>query len=246
MEAQKGGRLVDSNFDGIVLTLFGIDIELQQSILNWLLLCILFAIFFIWAGKKFEKADVRKAPSGILLITEMITGLCTNIIGDNLKSKTKRYLPFMGTLIMMMAVSNLLGLVGLQPPTSNLSFNITLALMMFFLIQYNGIKKGGLTARLKELTEPMWLLTPLNVIGELALPISLSMRLFGNILAGSIIMLLVYTVMQSMFPAGALIYLATPFLHAYFDVFSGLIQTYIFFTLASFFLSEQVLEEDEM
>lgn len=236
---------MDSNFDGILLTLFGVKIELQQSILNWLGLCILFAIFFIWAGKKFEKADVRKAPSGILLITEMITGLCNNIIGDNLKEHTKRYLPFMGTLIMMMAVSNLLGLVGLQPPTSNLSFNITLALMMFFLIQYNGIKKGGLGARLKELTEPMWLLTPLNVIGELALPISLSMRLFGNILAGSIIMLLVYTVLKSVFPFTALLYVATPFLHAYFDIFSGLIQTYIFFTLASFFLSEQVIEEDE-
>lgn len=235
---------MDNNFDGILITLFGVDIELQQSILNWLALCLIFAIFFIWAGKKFEKADVRKAPHGILLITEMITGLCTNIIGDNLKNKTNRYLPFMGTLIMMMAVSNLLGLLGLQPPTSNLSFNITLALMMFFLIQYNGIKKGGLGARLKELTEPMWLLTPLNVIGELALPISLSMRLFGNILAGSIIMLLFYTLMQSLFPLGVLGYIVTPFLHAYFDIFSGLIQTYIFFTLASFFLSEQVVEEE--
>lgn len=236
---------MDNNFDGILITLFGVDIELQQSILNWLALCLIFAIFFIWAGKKFEKADVRKAPRGILLITEMIAGLCTNIIGDNLKNKTNRYLPFMGTLIMMMAVSNLLGLLGLQPPTSNLSFNITLALMMFFLIQYNGIKKGGLGARLKELTEPMWLLTPLNVIGELALPISLSMRLFGNILAGSIIMLLFYTLMQSLFPLGVLGYIVTPFLHAYFDIFSGLIQTYIFFTLASFFLSEQVVEEEE-
>ena len=213
---------MDDKFDGIVLTLFGHNIEFQQSIINWLILCVLFSIFFIWAGKK----------------------LCTNIIGDNLKHETKHYLSFLGTLTMMMAVSNLLGLLGLQPPTSNLSFNVTLALMMFLTIQYNGIKKGGLGARLKELTEPMWLLTPLNVIGELALPISLSMRLFGNILAGSIIMLLVYTMMRSFLPFGVLGYIATPFLHAYFDVFSGLIQTYIFFTLASFFLSEQVAPEE--
>ncbi len=236
---------MERTFDGILITVFGTTIELQQSILNWLILCVIFTIFFIVAGKKFEKADVRKAPDGILLLTEMITGLCTNIIGDNLKEKTRRYLPFMGTLIMMMAVSNLLGLIGLQPPTSNLSFNVTLALLMFFLIQYNGIKKGGLGARLKELTEPMWLLTPLNVIGELALPISLSMRLFGNILAGSIIMLLVYTMLKALLPFGILIYIATPFLHAYFDIFSGMIQTYIFFTLASFFLSEQVVSETE-
>lgn len=236
---------MESTFDGILITVFGQTIELQQSILNWLILCVIFTIFFIFAGKRFEQADVRKAPTGILLLTEMITDLCSNIIGDNLKEKTRRYLPFMGTLIMMMAVSNLLGLLGLQPPTSNLSFNVTLALMMFFLIQYNGIKKGGLGARLKELSEPMWLLTPLNVIGELALPISLSMRLFGNILAGSIIMLLVYTMLKALLPIGVLIYIVTPFLHAYFDIFSGLIQTYIFFTLASFFLSEQVVSETE-
>ena len=143
---------------------------------------------------------------------------------------------------MMMAMSNLLGLLGLQPPTSNLSVNVTLALMMFLLIQYNGIRKGGLLARMKELTEPMFFLTPLNIIGELALPISLSLRLFGNILAGSIIMALVYYMMTSFMPFGALGYLFTPLLHAYFDIFSGLIQTYIFFTLASFFLSEQVCE----
>ena len=97
---------MDDKFDGIVLTLFGHNIEFQQSIINWLILCVLFSIFFIWAGKKFEKADVRKAPSGILLITEMITGLCTNIIGDNLKHETKHYLSFLGTLTMMMAVLN--------------------------------------------------------------------------------------------------------------------------------------------
>ena len=91
----------------------------------------------------------------------------------------------------------------------------------------------------------MVLLTPLNVIGEFALPISLSMRLFGNILAGSIIMLLVYTVMKSLSWAGIFGYIAAPLLHCYFDIFSGLIQTYIFFTLASFFLSQQVVDEED-
>lgn len=236
---------MSESFDGIVVTIFGIEIPIQQSVMNWLILCMIFAIFFIIMGKRFEKADVRKAPKGILLISEMIAGLCQTIIGENLKDKTKVYLPFFGTLIMLMATSNLLGLLGLQPPTSNLSVNITLAVMMFLLIQYHGIKKGGLKARLKELTEPMWLLTPLNVIGEFALPISLSMRLFGNILAGSIITLLVYTAMESFAPLGYLGYIVTPFLHMYFDIFSGLIQTYIFFTLASFFLSQQVVEDED-
>ena len=172
---------MEGSFDGIIIMIFGYRLELQQSIINWLLLCIIFCGFFYWAGKQFEKADVRKAPSGILLLTEMVCDLCQNILKDNLKEKTRHYLPLLGTLVMMMACSNLLGLLGLQPPTSNLSVNIALALMMFFMIQYNGIRKGGVWNRIKELAEPMWIMMPLNIVGELALPVSLSMRLFGNI-----------------------------------------------------------------
>lgn len=233
------------HLDGIILTLFGYDIEIQAAVLNWLILGFILCIVFMFLGKRFAHADASKAPKGIMLVVEMIAGLCRNIVGDNLKDKTNHYLPFFGTLIIMMAVSNLLGLIGLQPPTSNLSVNITLAVMMFLLIQYNGMRKAGIMNRLKELTEPMVLLTPLNVIGEFALPISLSMRLFGNILAGSIIMLLVYTVMKSLSWAGVLGYVVAPLLHCYFDIFSGLIQTYIFFTLASFFLSQQVVDEED-
>ena len=236
---------MENNFDGIILTINGYDLELQQSVINWLILCALFAFLFIWAGKKFETADVRKAPSGILLVTEMIVDVCKNILGDNLQENTRRFLPFLGTLIMLMSVSNLLGLLGLQPPTSNVSVNIALAGMMFLMIQYNAIKKAGFKARIKELAEPLWVMTPLNIIGEFALPISLSMRLFGNILAGSIIMMLVYTVFKLFLPFTVLMYIITPFLHMYFDIFSGFLQTYIFFTLSSFFLSEQVCETEE-
>lgn len=236
---------MENNFDGILLTINGYDLELQQSVINWLILCALFAFLFIWAGKKFETADVRKAPSGILLVTEMIVDVCKNILGDNLQENTRRFLPFLGTLIMLMSVSNLLGLLGLQPPTSNVSVNIALAVMMFLMIQYNAIKKAGFKARIKELAEPLWVMTPLNIIGEFALPISLSMRLFGNILAGSIIMMLVYTVFKLFLPFTVLMYIITPFLHMYFDIFSGFLQTYIFFTLSSFFLSEQVCETEE-
>lgn len=236
---------MENNFDGIILTINGYDLEFQQSVINWLILCVLFAIFFVWAGKQFERADVRKAPTGILLICEIVVDLCKSIIGDNLKENTKRFMPFLGTLIMLMSVSNLLGLLGLQPPTSNVSVNISLAVMMFLMIQYNAIKKAGLMARIKELAQPFWVMTPLNIIGEFALPVSLSMRLFGNILAGTIIMMLVYTVFKVLMPYGPLLYVVIPFLHLYFDVFSGLLQTYIFFTLTSFFLSEQVCEEEE-
>ncbi|WP_430641166.1 F0F1 ATP synthase subunit A [Copranaerobaculum intestinale] len=233
------------NFDGLLIHIGGMDIQLHTSIINWLMIGLVLCLFFIIVGKKFETADERKAPKGILLIAEMIVGLCKSIIGDNLKESTRHYIPFFGTLIMMMAVSNLLGLLGLQPPTSNLSVNVTLALMMFLLIQFTNVKENGLVNRLKQWLDPFPFLAPLNIIGDCALPISLSLRLFGNLLAGTIIMGLFYSLLQSVWPFTILGYVVTPFLHFYFDIFSGLIQTYIFFTLASFFLSEAKASEEE-
>lgn len=220
-------------------------LELPQSILVWFGVCIAGAVFFYIAGKKIEKADPSKAPTGIVYWSEEILNLVLYVIKGNLRETTVRYIPLFGTLILLMLVSNLTGLIGLQNPTSNVSFNATLALFMFLMIQFNGVKKAGPVARMKELTEPMWLLTPLNIIGELALPISLTMRLFGNILAGSIITLLVYTLIKSIAPWGYLGLAITPFLHMYFDIFSGVIQTYIFFTLGSYFLGQQVSKEQE-
>ncbi|WP_276905389.1 F0F1 ATP synthase subunit A [Faecalibaculum rodentium] len=227
----------------IEIHLGGFTLEIQQSILVWLILCVLFAFFFWFAGRKIEQADPSRAPKGLVYVCEEIYNLILYVVQGNLKETTARYIPFFGTLIIMMLVSNLTGLVGLQNPTSNVSFNATLALTLWVMIQGSAIRKAGLKARMKELTEPMWLLTPLNIIGELALPISLTMRLFGNILAGSIITMLVYTLIKNIAPWGYLGLTLTPFLHMYFDIFSGVIQTYIFFTLGSYFLGQQVSKE---
>lgn len=234
-----------SQVSEVIIRIGGLKIEIQQSIFVWLCICFVAMFFFYFAGRKIEKTDPAKAPKGLVYWCEEIYNLIRYVIQGNLKETTTHYIPMFGTLILLMVVANLTGLIGLQNPTSNVSFNATLALTLWLMIQFNAIRKNGLKARLKELTEPMWLLTPLNIIGELALPISLTMRLFGNILAGSIITLLVYTLIKSIAPWGYLGLTLTPFLHMYFDIFSGVIQTYIFFTLGSFFLGQQVSREEE-
>jgi F-type H+-transporting ATPase subunit a len=220
------------------------SLVIQQSILVWFGLCLAAMIFFYIAGRAIDKADPGKKSTGLVYVSEEIHNLVLFVVESNLREKTNKYMPFFGTLIVMMLAANLVGLLGLQNPTSNVSFNATLAVTLWLMIQISAIRKAGLKARLKELTEPMWLLTPLNIISELALPISLTMRLFGNILAGSIIMLLVYTLIQNIAPWGYLGLTLTPFLHMYFDIFSGVIQTYIFFTLGSFFLGQQVSPQE--
>ena len=227
---------MEQQVSALEITFGSFHLEIQQSILVWLVLCVMFAVFFIWAGKKIDKADPSKASTGVVYVCEEILNLVLYVIKGNLREKTKRYLPFFGTLILMMLVSNLIGLVGLQNPTSNVSFNATL--------QINGIKRAGLKARIKSLSEPMAILLPMNIVGEIALPLSMTMRLFGNILAGCIITMLIYTLMKSVMPWGVLGFIFTPFLHAFLDIFTGVIQTYIFFTLGSFFLGQQVSEEE--
>lgn len=234
-----------SDVSQIVIHIGSFQFSIHQSILVWLVICLVVGITAVIAGKKIENADPAKAPKGIVYWSEELYNLALYVISGNLKEKTIHYLPTFGTLMICMLLANLVGLIGFQNPTSNVSFNATLALMFFFMIQFNGVHKGGIKARLKELTEPMFLLTPLNVIGELALPISLCMRLFGNILAGSIISLLLYTLIKSIAPWGYLGLTLTPFIHFYFDIFSGAVQTYIFFTLGTFFLGQQVTEEND-
>ena len=184
---------MEQQVSALEITFGSFHLEIQQSILVWLVLCVIFAVFFIWAGKKIDKADPSKASTGVVYVCEEILNLVLYVIKGNLREKTKRYLPFFGTLILMMLVSNLIGLVGLQNPTSNVSFNATLAVTIFFMIQINGIKRAGLKARIKSLSEPMAILLPMNIVGEIALPLSMTMRLFGNILAGCIITMLIYT-----------------------------------------------------
>ena len=210
-----------SDVSAIIIHIGKFSLQIQQSILVWLGICVFFAFFFYFAGKKIEKQDPSKASKGIVYICEEIYNLVLYVIKDNLRETTKKYIPMFGTLIVMMIVSNLIGLIGLQNPTSNVSFNATLAVTMWLMIQGNGIKKGGLLARMKELTEPMFLL------------------------AGYIISMLVYTLIKMLMPIGLLGLLVTPFLHMYFDIFSGVIQTYIFFTLSSFFLGQQVVIQED-
>ena len=106
------------------------------------------------------------------------------------------------------------------------------------------IRLHGIIGKLKGWCEPMAFLFPLNVIGDLAFPVSLTLRLFGNMLGGTIIVTLLYMLVKAFMPFTALMYVVTPFLHMYFDIFTAFMQTYIFFTLASYFLGESCDREE--
>jgi F-type H+-transporting ATPase subunit a len=139
-------------------------------------------------------------------------------------------------LFVYLVVSNWSGLIGFTPPTSNYSITFAITLVTFILIQYQSIKaKGGLTY-IKDMIWP-----PTNIFGVFAPLISLSMRMFGNVLSGSIIMTLLYTFTAWLSGLLVPIDFVGPFiggmLHLYFDIFAGVIQTIVFVTLSSIFIA---------
>lgn len=103
-----------------------------------------FCNFLYRCWQKIERQDPSKASKGIVYISEEALNLVLFVIKGNLRETTKKYIPLFGTLILMMIASNLIGLIGLQNPTSNVSFNATLAIMMWLMIQGNAIKKVDL------------------------------------------------------------------------------------------------------
>jgi F-type H+-transporting ATPase subunit a len=142
-------------------------------------------------------------------------------------------------VFLFVLVSNLSGLLTLRPPTADWPTPFAFALVTFCLIQYYGIKyqKGKY---IKSFFEPVFFLFPLNIIGELARPISLSFRMFGNILGGMILLSLLYTLVPWYFT------LVVPAaLHAYFDVVGGALQTYIFCVLSLAFIGAVSVSEGE-
>ena len=147
-----------------------------------------------------------------------------------------KYRNYIGVLFMFLIVSNLSGLLGLSPPTADYGVTLPLGLITFTLVQYNNVKHNKLGA-FTDLFKPLPFLFPINLIGEIALPFSISLRLFGNVLSGTVIMGLLYGL------CSAITWVWPGILHAYFDLFSGLIQAYVFVMLTMAFMSQKMPEE---
>ncbi len=229
----RGGRYLE-----LLLKIAGREIIIPDTIVNMWVVTLLLIIFAFVVNSKIKKANANEVPSNFLNVVELIVEAVENLVISTMGSQNIRFVPYILTLALFLAVANLFGLLGFSPPTSDYSVTFSLALVTFVLTQYWKFKNArGIGGYLKGFTEPMVFLTPLNVIGELANPISLSFRLFGNVMSGGIIMALLYQAAGYFAPI-----IATP-LHAYFDVFSGLLQTFIFIMLTMIFvggLEEQV------
>ncbi|KNZ43106.1 F0F1 ATP synthase subunit A [Acetobacterium bakii] len=207
--------------------IFGLTIT--QTVVNtWI--CMAIAIILCYLLTR----NMKKIPGKAQVIAETLVTVMDNLVAQTMGKDKMKFAPYMLSLILFLAVSNTAGIYGLRSPTADLNCTIALALMTFFMTQFFGFKSKGVGGYLKSFLEPMPFLLPINIIGELANPVSLSFRLFGNLLGGGIIMALLYSALAGLifFP----VLIPIPF-HFYFDIFSGLLQSFIFTMLSMVFIS---------
>lgn len=206
-------------------------------------------IFAIHSAVK--KADVMSKPRGLVLLGVLIVQFFTTITKDNMGARHYvNYAPYIGTLAIYLFLSNISGLFGLAQPTANYSVTLTLALITFVLIQRAVLKSNGFVKFFTRFFEPYPVFFVMNFFGTIAPLVSMSLRLFGNITGGTIIMLLFYSFTQyvaSFFPIiGQFDFIGPllgPFLHAYFDVFVGFIQMFVFISLTTVFIGNEFPSE---
>ncbi len=211
---------------------------LQPELIFSLIIMIALGIFFVYVGKKIKAANPLSKPKGVVLVCETGVEMVYNYMKSIMPAKfEKNYYPYFAMLFVYLICANLSGLIGFDAPTSNFSITLALTLITFALIQWNALKKKGGFTYFKELVWP-----PTNILSALSPLISLSMRLFGNILSGTILMSLIYSftgwlsgLIKIQFNIlGPVI---APLFHAYFDIFSGCIQTLVFVTLSSILIA---------
>ena len=139
------------------------------------------------------------------------------------------YIPYLATVIIYIGIANLIGLLGFKPPTKDMNVTAALAVMSIVLIEVAGIRAKGTKRWLKSFAEPMPVILPINILEIFIKPLSLCMRLFGNVLGSFVIMELLKMVVPAIVPA---------VFSCYFDIFDGLIQAYVFVFLTGLFIKE--------
>ncbi|WIV12183.1 F0F1 ATP synthase subunit A [Proteiniborus sp. MB09-C3] len=226
---------------GIKFMMNGKEIYIHDTVVNSWIIVILLSIFAIVVNRKLKKANIDEKPTGLLNVAEILVEGLESLVRSAMGPTRMNFMPYVGTLAMYLVCANLFGLLGFTPPTSDYNVTLALALITFVMMHFNGIKSNGILGYLKGFFEPMPFLFPINILGELATPISLSFRLFGNILSGTIIMALIYSGLNSL--SMFITPFVAPVFHAYFDVFSGLIQTLIFTMLTMLNIANKMGDE---
>lgn len=214
----------------------GITINISETIvLGWFVIALITA-FVLWITH-----DMKKIPSKKQAIAEWIVTTVNKLVDENMGKNHRNYSPYIATLFSYSILGSLISMLGLRSVTADFNTTITWALITFVFITYAKIKTNHLGGYIKGYFSPIFVMAPLNIISEVATPVSMGFRHFGNIAGGMVITSLIYFALTGLSNAiGLSIPIFTigipAILSVYFDLFSGFMQAYIFISLSMAFI----------
>ena len=226
---------------------------IQPTVFSILIITLVIIVLLLIVNKKLREFDPLSKPTGIVLLVLMGAQMVDNLVKDKTDEKVAKYLtPYIMSVVVYIFLSNIAGLFSLECPTSNYSVTLSLALITCILIEVYSEKERGMKGYIKSWFEPLAPMVLVNFLGKISTLLSLSLRLFGNILSGSALMQVIYNMLQTIsnfIPVIGKInpvsLIVAPFLHFYFDLFSGAMQAFIFIVLSVSFIGKELPKEEE-
>ena len=198
----------------------------KSVVVSWIVLAFLIILILVMTSN-LKVHNISKRQAAFETAVLWLRGVAVGMLGE----EAEGYSTYIITVLIFIACSNMVGLFGFTPPTMDLNVTIALSLMSIILVQIAGIAKKGPKGWLKSFGQPMAAIAFMNVLELGIRPLSLCMRLFGNILGATVIMELLKHVVPIILPAA---------LSVYFDIFDGCIQAYVFVFLTSLYIKEAV------
>lgn len=225
----------------------------QTTVLSIIIITLVIIALLLVVNKKLRDFDPLSEPKGIVLLVIMGAQMVDNLVKDKTNESISKYLtPYIMSVVVYVFLSNIAGLFSLECPTSNYSVTLSLALITCILIELYSGKERGISGYIKSWFEPLAPMVLVNALGKVSTLLSLSLRLFGNIIAGSALMQVIYNMLQTIsnyIPVIGKInpvsLIVAPFLHFYFDLFSGAMQAFIFIVLSVSFIGKELPTKEE-
>ena len=233
------------------IPIFG-GIPVTATQVNSILVIAAIAALCIWLTHDLKVRPTSKRQ----IVAEWLVEKATGLVSANMGEAFLSFTPFIAAILSLSTCSSLLALLGMYAPTADLNTVLGWALLVFAMITYFKIKANGFGGYLKSFTGPVVVFTPFNILGEIATPISMAFRHFGNIVSGSVISALVYAALAALsnvlfgwLPGllGKIPFLQVGipgFLSIYFDLFSSCIQAFIFAMLTMLYIASAATPEE--
>ncbi len=182
---------VSGAFVYFTIPIFG-GITITQTTVSSLIVAIILIAASLRLGR-----NLQKRPGGLQVMVEKGVGMIYDMVEQSMGKHNLHWAPFIGTIFLSSLCGSFIGLTGfLRSTTADLSCTLVWSIMVSVIIWYNNIKNNGVRGWLKGFTEPIWVMTPMNIVSEIAQPISMAFRHFGNVAGGGIITMILYTALS--------------------------------------------------